>query len=1056
MDGELPDPDRGSTGVVAWFVRNRVAANLIFFGVSLAGYLALGGIPHELLPETSSPAVVVRVVLPGAEAEVVESRVLLPLEEALRGIEGVREMTGLATDNTGALTLVLEAGADIRRIGDTVRERVGSLTSLPAEVEDPVVSEIAPYREIFRIAVHGAASERDLHEAARLVHDAVVALPGVAAVQRLTGWDQELTIEIPEQNLTRFGLTFDRVTDAVRLGSADIPAGTARSGAHELTLRTEGAAATAEDFERIPVIAAPDGGMVRLADIATVTDGFAVSDREAWMNGEPAVFLSVLLRDGGRLAETTARAREVIRAMQLPEGIRATPWYFAAEDFQDRLDLMIRNGIAGLGLIFLVLFFTLSTRLAVWTAAGLPFTFFGAFLLMPGLGITVNLLSMFGFIVALGIVVDDAIVVGENIQRRMDDGGESRAESAIRGTRRVLFPAAFGVLTTMAAFAPLLGIPGVYGELIGDVPRMVIPILAFSLLEAAWILPHHLAHGGLAVRPSRRLARIRGAVQSAFDRTVETVYRPALRWALNNRLATLSLGVFALCLAFGLTAGGFVQVVTGSPMDNNIAFIQITLPAEATSETTRAVVASLDSVVDEVREQIRAESGVDVERHRVVLVGQRIPIGVGESFGGTSGEVGASVGQIVWRLSPQEDRAGIPTRSVADRVRNRIRSEPVDARVSVISDAFGQVADVSIRIRGPHFEGLLAASEALQAGLRPVPGVTSVSDDSEGATPGLVARVRPGGSGTGITAGAVGRQLRQAFHGEEIARLQRHRDEIRVVLRSPRVESGGALGVADLPVRGPDGRVTPLGEIAEVSVAAGQSVIRRVDSLRALTVMATVDGRVATPDAVIAAARDQVLPGLRERFPRFEFGIAGLAGDAEETQESLARSGLLAVMLIFVLLAIPLGSWTQPFLILAAIPFGLAGAVFGHFIMGINLDSMSLFGMVPLIGIVVNDVLVMLDFTNRSRARGLSAREAALQSGPARFRAVVLTSLTTCAGVTPLLAERSYQAALLIPMAVSLAFGVAFATLVTLFLVPVLYSLASDLTGTLARRGSAV
>lgn len=1055
MDGELPENERRATGVIAWFVRNRVAANLVFFGVCLAGYIAIGGVPHQLLPETSSPAIVVGVVLPGAEADVVESRVLVPLEEGLRGIEGVRETTGLAMDDAAALTLVLEAGADIRPIGDTVRERVGSLTTLPSDAEDPVVSEIAAYREIFRIAVHGRAGARDLHEAARRVQDAVGGVRGVSSVERLTGWDRELRIEIPEANLTRFGLTFDQVAAAVRAGSAEIPAGTARSGAHELRLRTEGAAVTAADFGRIPLIAVPGGGTVRLAQVGSVTDGLDVSDREASMNGEPAVFLTVGLRESGRLAETTARAREVIRAIQLPEGIRATPWYFAADDFQDRLDLMIRNGIAGLGLIFLVLFFTLSTRLAVWTAAGLPFTFFGAFLLMPSLGVTVNLMSMFGFIMALGIVVDDAIVVGEDIQRRMTRGGESAEQSAIRGTRRVFFPAAFGVLTTMAAVAPLLGIPGVYGELIGDVPRMVLPILAFSLLEAALILPHHLAHGGVAVRPSRRLARIRGAVQSGFDWTVKTIYRPALGWALGNRLATLALGVFAMFLAFGLPAGGWVQVVTNSPMDNNIVNLQVTLPAEATSDTTRKVIASLDALLDRVREDIRRESGVDVERHRVVLVGQRFPIGVGESFGGQSGAVGPAIGQIVWRLSPQENRAEIPTRRVADRVRERLRSEPVDAEVSVISDAFGQAADVSFRIRGSDFEGLVEASEALQDRLGELPGVTRVSDDFEGEAPGLVARVRPGGAGTGIDAGTVGRQVRQAFHGEEVARLHRGRDEIRVVLRYPRADSGGVLGIAELPVRRPDGRVTSLGEIAEVSRASGQSVIRRFDSLRAVTVLASVDGRVATPDAVIAGVRNDVLPELRERFPGHDFAVAGLAGEAEESQAALGRSGLLAVILIFVLLAIPLGSWTQPFVILAAIPFGLAGAVFGHFIMGINLDSMSFFGMAPLIGIVVNDALVMLDFANKGRARGLSAREAAFESGPARFRAIILTSVTTCAGVTPLLAERSYQAALLIPMAVSLAFGVAFATLVTLFLVPVLYSLASDLTGTVARRGSA-
>ncbi len=656
---------------------------------------------------------------------------------------------------------------------------------------------------------------------------------------------------------------------------------------------------------------------------------------------------------------------------------------------------------------------------------------------------------------ALGIVVDDAIVVGENVQRRMEGGGENVEEAAIRGTRRVFFPAAFGVLTTMAAFAPLLGIPGVYGELIGDVPRMVLPILAFSLLEAALILPHHLAHGGLAVRPSRRLARIRGTVQSGFDWIVAMVYRPALRWALSNRLATLAAGVFALSLAFGLTAGGWVPVVTNSPMDNNIVILQVTLPASATSDATRKVIASLNVAVDEVREEILEESGGDVQRHRVVLVGQRFPIGVGESFGGQSGGVGAAIGQIVWRLSPQEDRAGLSTRSVADRVREHVRSEPLDAEVSVISDAFGQPADVSIRIRGPDFDGLVAASEALQAGLGEIPGVTLVLDDFEGMAPGLVARVRPGGAGTGIDAGMVGRQLRQAFHGEEIARYHRGRDEIRVVLRYPRADSGGVPGMAELPVRRPDGRVTSLGEIAEVSRASGQSVIRRVDSSRAVTVLASVDGRVATPDAVIAGARNGVFPELRERFAGYDFGITGVAGEAEESQGALARSGLLAVMLIFVLLAVPLGSWTQPFVILAAIPFGLAGAVYGHFIMGINLDLMSFFGMAPLIGIVVNDALVMLDFSNKSRTRGLSAREAALASGPARFRAIVITSLTTCAGVTPLLLERSYQAALLIPMAVSLACGVAFATLVTLFLVPVLYSFASDVAGKLGARSSA-
>ena len=886
------------------------------------------------------------------------------------------------------------------------------------------------------------------------MQDAAAAVPGVLSVERLTGRDRELVIEIPEENLTRFGLTFDQVTSAVRQATAEIPAGTVRSGPREVGVRSEGAAFGADDFARIPLIGAPAGGQVRLGDIGSVTDGFDATGREAWMNGEPAVFLTVGLAEGARLEDTTDGVVDALRALPLPDGFTATPWYFASESFSDRLEMMVRSGLFGLGLIFLVLFFTLSTRLAVWTAAGLPFTFFGAFLLMPGLGVTVNLISMFGFIMALGVVVDDAIVVGESVQSRMDRGREGDEDAAIRGTRRVFSPAAFGVLTTMAAFTPLLGVPGIYGELMADLPRIVIPILGFSLVEAALVLPHHLAHGGLKVRPSRRLARIRGLCQSGFDWAIQRAYRPALRWALANRLATLALAFFSLSLSLGLVAGRWVPVITGSPMDNNIVNVLVKLPPGSPVEATRDVIRWVEGVVDEVREEIRSEFGIDVERRRAVLVGQQFPLGVGESFGGQGPSAGPALGQVTWRLTPAEDREAVSTRDAADRVRSRIRRTPVDAEISVVTDAFGQQADVSIRIGGAGLEKLRAASSALQAELGGIPGVTSVRDDLQSAGPGLVARMRDDGAGTGIAAASLGRQLRQAFHGEEIQRVHRGRDEVRVLLRSPDDESSGVFGLNAMPVRRPDGRVSLLGEVAEVARESGESVIRRVDSSRAVTVLADVDAALVQPDAVIAEARARILPALAERFPGYEFRVTGVAGEAQESQAALSRNGLLALMLIFVLLAVPLGSWTQPWIILAAIPFGLAGAVYGHFIMGLPLEMMSFFGMAPLIGIVVNDALVMLDFINRSTARGRSARESALEAGPARFRAVVLTSVTTCAGVAPLIAGSSFQAALLIPMAVSLAFGVAFATLVTLFLVPVLYSLASDLTGTLAPRGS--
>ena len=937
MDTGLPEAERRSTGVIAWFVRNRVAANLVFFGVCLAGYLSVADVPHQLLPETSSSAIRVQVVLPGASAAAVEERVLVGLEETLRGVHGVSRLDGVAADGVALLALELEPGADVRSAGDRVRARLVSFATLPADAEDPVVTEVEASPEILRIAVHGHADEGSLREASRLVQDAAGAVPGVLSVERLTGRDRELVIQIPEENLTRFGLTFDQVAAAVRQATAEVPAGTVRSGPREVGVRSEGAAFEAGDFARIPLISAPDGGQVRLGDIAAVTDGFDETGREAWMNGEPAVFLTVGLAEGARLKDTSDGVVDAVRALPLPDGFTATPWYFASDSFSDRLGMMVRNGLFGLGLIFLVLFFTLSTRLAVWTAAGLPFTFFGAFLLMPGLGVTVNLISMFGFILALGVVVDDAIVVGESVQSRMIRGRETDEEAAIRGTRKVFFPAAFGVFTTMAAFVPLLGIPGLYGELMADLPRIVIPILGFSLVEAALVLPHHLAHGGLKVRPSRRLARIRGLCQAGFDWTIRRAYRPALRWALANRLGTLALGSFSLSLALGLVAGRWVPFIAGSPMDNNVVNVLVKLPPGSPVETTRDAIRWAEGVVDEVREEIRREFGIDVERRRAVLVGQQFPLGVGESFGGQGASAGAGLGQITWRLTPSEDREAVPTRNVADRVRSRIRRTPVDAEISVVTEAFGQQADISIRIRGAGLEELRAASSALQAELGRIPGITSVRDDLRDGSPGFVAQMRNDGAGTGISAASLGRQLRQAFHGEEIQRVHRDRDEVRVLLRGRDDASGGVFALKAMPVRRPDGRASVLGEVAEVARESGESVIRRVDSAYAVTVLANVDSSRVLPDAVIAEARNGILPVLGERFPGHDFRVTGAAGEAQKGQEALARNGLLTVMLIFVLLAVPLGSWAQPFVILAAIPFGLAGAVYGHFIMGIPL-----------------------------------------------------------------------------------------------------------------------
>ncbi len=1037
--------DPAPRGVIPWFVRNRVAANLLLVGIFLGGLLTIRGVPQEMIPEVRSSALLVRTVVPGASAEVIEEAVLTALEEAVRDVSGIEETTAVATDGLGLFTVAVESWADFRSVSDDVRERVESLTTLPGDAEDPVISEIAVDRLLLRIAVHGAADERSLTEAARRARDELAQVAGVSAVEVASGRDYEVAIEVSSDALTRFGLTFDQVAAAVRRQSMDIPGGSVRTPTAEVRLRADAEASNAREFERIPLIAAPGGGAVTLGDVGVVTDGFADVRRSARMNGEPAIFLEVLQAPGARLLETAEAVHAEVRRISaaLPEAISATPWYDAWELYESRMSVLVRNGLQGLALIFLVLFLALSSRVAVWTAAGLPVAFFGAFLLMPGLGVTLNMISLFGFILTLGIVVDDAIVVGENIERRMA-GAADRVGAAVLGARQVLFPAAFGVLTTMAAFLPLLGLPGVWGELMGNLPRIVLPVLAFSLLDAAWILPHHLVHGGIRIRPSRILARIRGGVQRALEATIRRAYRPALGWALRNRLATIALGIFWVALAAGLVRGGWVPVEMTPPFDSDIVTVQVSLPAGSPFEATRDVVRELEAAAEDIREDIRRDQGVDPMRYIATLSGQQLSHGPGGPVGGSAAMASTAAGQLLVALVPAEEQSGFSARSVADRLRERARDLPHGAEVTIVNSILGQEADVSLRLRGDRMDQLREAADALQATLAGFQGVTAVWDDLEGLAPELVARVRPGGAGTGIGAVDFGRQLRQTVYGEEVQRIQRGRDEVRVMLRAPAGERSSSEAIRDMLVRRPDGGVAPLEEVASVSPESGLAVVRRVDGRRAVTVHAAVNPELASSGALLSRLQAGTFEDLEARFPGVRVEVAGLAGDQADTLAALGQHLILAVILIYALLAIPLSSWTQPFVILAAVPFGMAGAVLGHLLLGVKLSMPSFFGIVPLTGIVVNDALVLLHFINANRRGGMPAREAILAAGPLRFRPVLLTTVTTCAGLAPLLAERSAQAQFLIPMAASLAFGVAFATMITLFLVPVLTSLLHE------------
>ena len=713
-----------STGAIAWFVRNRVAANLLLFAISLAGLLTIGSVPQEVLPETETSAVTVRTALPGASAAEVEDGILIPMEDALADVLGVREIAASATDGIGLLTVRVASWAEFERVRNEIRERIESLGVLPAEAEDPVVVELKPERLLLRLSVHGAAGERTLMTAAQLVRDRIEQMPGVAGVEIETGRDFEIAIEIPEERLLRFGLSFDQVAAAIRRQSADVPGGTLRTAEQEVRLAIEAQSVTADDFARIPLISTPEGGLVTVGDVATVTDGFRAVQRRARMNGEPAVVLRVLQAPGARLLDTVNVVNERLPEIghALPEGLSITPWQDAWRLFDRRKDVLVRNGIEGLALIFLVLFFTLSTRLAVWTAAGLPVAFFGAFLLMPGLGVTLNSLSLFGFILTLGIVVDDAIVVGENVQRHVSGRTDGLDEAATRGVREVLMPAAFGVLTTMAAFAPLFGLPGIWGELMGTLPRVVIPVLAFSLVDAAWILPHHIAHGGLPVRPNRRLAQIRAAFASLLRWTVDILYLPVLRCALRNRVTVLALAVSGLAVVVGMLAGGWLQVEDAPPFDSPVVTVQVTLPPGSSYEATAEVIGQVEEAIQAIREEVRSEHGTDPQDHLLSLAGERLSVGAGGGLGGVASGSGANVGQLTVQLRPSDELPDITAGEIADRLRERIRSLPHGGEVTVSASLLGEEANVSIRITGQDLDRLRKHRSCFAGNWRNTPG----------------------------------------------------------------------------------------------------------------------------------------------------------------------------------------------------------------------------------------------------------------------------------------------------------------------------------------------
>jgi len=986
----------------------------------------------------------------GAAPEEVEEGVSVRIEEQIQDLDGIKKLTSTASEGVGVVMVELVAGTDSRRLLDEIKSRVDAIDTLPEETEKPIIRELTNRRQVVDVAIHGNADPISLRHIAEQVRDDLGALPEITNVELANVRPYEISIEVSENTLRRHGLSFDQVAQAVRRTSLDLPGGSVKTAAGEILLRTKGQAYRRDEFERLVVWTRPDGTRLTLGEVATVVDGFEDTDQDSRFDGHPAVLLQVF-RSGEQDALAIAAAVEryiETEERRLPEGIELTMWNDASRILKGRRDLLLRNGSWGLSFVVLILALFLRFRLAFWISLGMLISFMGAFWLMPTLDVSINLITMFAFILVLGIVVDDAIVIGENIHTHQHRHGDG-LRGSIEGAGEVAFPVVFAVLTTVAAFTPLLLVPGSTGKIMRVIPMIVIPCLLWSLFESLWILPAHLSHYRKRDRSRDGFHpwyRLQSTIAGGLERFIERVYAPLLEIALRWRYATLALGVMTLFVTVGLYYGGFVRFIFFPQVESDFVSAAVTLPQGSPVAATSAAVERLERSAERLRRELSEQYGEDQVRHMFSAIGEH-PFRMAQrqnTGGAAQRETRANLGEVTLELTPAEIRSA-GSAEIATRWRELTGPIPDALEATYTSSLFSAGEDINIQLTGPDIAELRTIADALKLRLAGYGGVFDITDSFLPGKREVKLNILPAAELIGLSLADLGRQVRQAFYGEEAQRIQRGRDELRVMVRYPERERRSLGDLENMRIRTPDGAEVPFSEVAEVEFGRGYSSIKRVDRRRAINVVADVDEAEATAGVIVADITTHVLPDLLADHPHVTFSLEGQQAEQRETMGGLVRGFALALIAIYALLAIPLRSYGQPVVIMLAIPFGLVGAIWGHLLLGLDLTILSMFGLVALTGVVVNDSLVMVDFINRHRGSREGLLYGVRQAGVARFRPILLTSLTTFAGLLPMMLEKSMQARFLIPMAVSLAFGVMFATFITLVLVPAGTMILEDL-----------
>lgn len=1024
--------------MIAWFAKNHVAANLLLVTLLLSGLFSLSTkIPLEVFPSFETDMISVNVSLRGSTPEDVEQGVTIRIEEAVQDLEGIKQIFSRSSEGSGSVTIEVETGYDPRELLADIKSRVDAINTFPADAEKPIVALAERIREVIAVTVSSDYGEKETREYAETVRDQILRLPNVTQVELSGVRDYEIAIEVSQDALRQYDLSLAQISSAIANSSSDISAGNLKTEGGDVLISSKGQAYRKDEFANIVVKNQADGTIIRLGDIAIIKDDFEETPVRTRFNGKQAAFIDVY-RIGPQSAITVAdEVKNYIKEQQssLPQGFELSYWDDDSELVKSRIATLTTNALQGGILVLALLTLFLRPAIAFWVFIGIPVSFMGAFIAMPIFGVTLNIMSLFGFILVLGIVVDDAIVTGENVYTHLKTA-KSGEQAAILGTQEVATPVTFGVLTTVAAFLPLAFIEGARGALFAQIPVVVIPVLLFSLIESKFVLPAHLKYIKLRHEKGEpsKFDVIQQCFADGFENAILKYYQPTLNLALRHKLASVSLFVGVFIIILTMITSGWTKFVFFPRIPSETVRVNLTLPTGTPFEVTNKYVIDMSQKAQQLQEKYRDPD-----------TGESVILNILATTGGRGGV--SNSGSVRFEITPAEKReSDIGSRELASEWRDLIGVIP-GAESLTFRAEIGRSSDpIDVQLSGTSLTILQDVADHIKTRLSTYPTVFDIADSMSDGKEELQIELTQQGLALGLNRVNVAGQVRNSFFGSQVQRIQRGRDDVRVMVRLPIDERRSVADLQNILINTPTGGSVPLSHVATLTAGQSPSTINRIDRYRTLNVTADIE-KNNTNMTILQADLTEYLDELMQQYPGVDYKLEGEAKEQRESFGSLAWALVFVFFIIYALLAIPLKSYLQPIIVMSVIPFGMIGAVVGHWIMGMDLTIMSLLGMLALTGVVVNDSLVLVDFINKKRSEGGKLLDAVKLAGASRFRPVMLTSLTTFIGLMPLLFEKATQAQFLIPMAVSLGFGIIFATFITLLLVPINYMMMERFQG---------